>query len=78
MPTALNNWVCSLEYGLVTAKDEVDVTLDIVALVVVAADAVVECVLGAVEGAVVEGTLSPATIAETEQISWSLTDLREK
>jgi hypothetical protein len=46
-----------LEHGLGAAEDEVDVALDVAALVVVAAGAVEEGVVGAVEGTVVEGHL---------------------
>jgi len=47
----------ALEHGLPVAEDEVDVALDVAALVVVAPGAVEEGVVGAVERAVVEGHL---------------------
>lgn len=45
---------CCLEHGLAAVKDEVDVALDVAALVVVAAGAVKEGAVGAVEHVVVE------------------------
>lgn len=55
--------ICALLYledGLAAAEDEVDVALDVTALVVVAAGDVEEGVVGAVERAVVEGNLVAA------------------
>jgi hypothetical protein len=49
-----------LEYGLAATEDEVDVPLNVAALIVVTAGLVEEGVVGAVEGAVVEGHLVAA------------------
>lgn len=55
MHVQVNCIVYDLEHGLAAAEDEVDVALDVAALVVVAAGAVEEGVMGAVERAVIEG-----------------------
>ena len=46
-----------LKDGLATAKDEVDIALNVAALIEVPALVIKQCVVRAVEGAVIEGHL---------------------